>query len=139
MGVEPAEQLTGSQIEDLWRLYRAQWWSRERGLGDIWRMLEHTDVVIALAHAETGRLVAFARVLTDYVYKALVNDVMVDDGYKGMGLGRQLMDAVLEHPALRSVRHFELYCLPDVVGFYAKWGFTDGLDGLRFMRLVRDS
>jgi len=27
----------------------------------------------------------------------------------------------------------ELYCLPELVPFYRKWGFTEELGGLRFM------
>jgi hypothetical protein len=30
--------------------------------------------------------------------------------YRGMGLGKMLMDAVLAHPDLQQGRHFELYC-----------------------------
>jgi len=68
------------------------------------------------------------------VYKALILDVIVDVAYRGRELGRILMDTILQHPALRSVRHFELYCLPELMPFYRKWGFTDELGTLRFMR-----
>jgi hypothetical protein len=48
-----------------------------------------------------------------------------------------LMDAVVNHPALRSVTHLELYCLPEMTPFYERWGFTTDLGELRLMRLAR--
>lgn len=80
---------------------------------------------------------AFARVLTDFAIKALIFDVIVDGNYRQQGLGKKLVDAVVAHPALKAVRHLELYCLPELVPFYERWGFTDSLGGLRLMRLER--
>ncbi len=134
MSLEVVHWLTESQIKDLYALFQREWWTKGRELDDVKRMLEHTDVVVALCEPQTKRLIAFARVLTDRVYKALILDVIVDVAYRGTELGRTLMDTILQHPALSSVHHFELYCLPELIPFYRKWGFTDELGTLRFMR-----
>jgi len=136
MRFERIEQLTGGQINDLHRMYQEEWWTKGRGLEDVRRMLEHTNVIVGFCDAESQRLVAFARVLTDYVYKALVLDVIVEAGSRGRGLARTLMDAVVGHPSLASVRHFELYCRPELMPLYRKWGFSEELGELRFMRRV---
>ena len=98
------------------------------------RMLAHTDFVFGFVEEETGQMVAFARVLTDRVYKALVLDVIVAPAHRGAGLGRKLMDAMLAHPELRAVRHWELYCKPEMMPLYRKWGFTNELGEVSFMR-----
>jgi GNAT superfamily N-acetyltransferase len=134
MSFEAINRLTDQQIEDLYALYQSEWWTKGRHPPDIRRMLQHSDVIIGYCDIETKRLIAFARVLTDYVYKALIFDVIVDVTYRSAGLGRALMDAIIEHPDLRSIRHFELYCLPEMVPFYQKWGFMADLGDLRFMR-----
>jgi len=134
MPIESIEQLTNRHIEQLHALYRAEWWTQDRQLEDVRHMLQHSDVVIALAEADTGQLAGFARVLTDYVYKALIFDVIVAEPQRGQGLGRVLMEAILNHAELQSVRHFELYCLPDMMPFYQQWGFTADLGKLRFLR-----
>lgn len=136
MRFERIEQLTGGQINDLHRMYQEEWWTKGRGLEDVRRMLEHTNVIVGFCDAESQRLVAFARVLTDYVYKALVLDVIVEAGSRGRGLARTLMDAVVGHPSLASVRHFELYCRPELMPLYRKWGFSEELGELQFMRRV---
>jgi GNAT superfamily N-acetyltransferase len=137
MSLQLVDHLTDAQILDLERLYQAEWWSKGRQLADIRKMLENTDVLVAFCDSNDGRLIAFARVITDYVYKALILDVIVDATHRGKDLGRALMDAIVEHPRLKGVKHFELYCRPELVPFYRKWQFTEDLGELRFMRKAK--
>src|SRR5689334_7500180 len=123
--VEIREHLDGAHIAQLMDLYAAEWWTNERELADVEAMLAGTDVVVALVHRPSDRLVGFARVLTDFVYQALVLDVIVAEDLRGTGLGATLMDAIVNHPRLAAVRTFELACQPELVPFYSRWGFTD--------------
>jgi GNAT superfamily N-acetyltransferase len=129
------EQLSDDQVETLQQLYAREWWSKGRSGEDIRRMLRQSDVMVGFLEPETEELIAFARVLTDYVYKALILDVIVSPAYRSNGLGRELMEAIFRHPMLQNVEHFELYCRPDMIPFYAEWGFTDVLD--QDLRLLR--
>lgn len=130
-------ELSGEQKDDLHELYRNEWWTADRKRADVDDVVEHSDEVFAFYDADTDRLAAFARVLTDYTYKAFVFDLIVAAEFRETGLGDRVMEAVLDAPALASVEHFELYCLPDLVGFYERWGFDDYLGDLRLMRLER--
>jgi GNAT superfamily N-acetyltransferase len=133
MELTQIDQLTERQVNDLLALYNQEWWCLGRRLEDVRRMLDGTGVTIGFADPD-GRLVAFARVLTDGVYKALIFDVIVAADYRDTGLGRRLMDTLVDHPRLRGVAHLELYCLPELEPFYRRWGFTSELGKLRFMR-----
>jgi predicted GNAT family N-acyltransferase len=139
MPIEAIERLTGEQVKDLHRLYQLEWWTQDRSLSDVECILQHSDVTVAFCDSATRRLLAFARVLTDYVYTALVMDVIVELSHRKTGMGRALMDAILNHPALGDVKRFELHCLPELVPFYQQWGFTDDLGEVRVMRLRRDA
>lgn len=134
MNVRQISQLTEAQKADLHRLYQEEWWTAGRERAALDSMLVESDLVVAFCDAATDELVAFARVLTDLVYKALVLDVIVKGEHRGEGLGGELMDAIVRHPALSEVEHIELYCLEALVPFYEQWGFTDDLGALRFMR-----
>lgn len=116
--------LTAAQIEELCRLYATQWWTGDRTVSGVRRMLAGSDVVVGLTDPADDRLVAFCRVLSDGVYRAVVYDVIVAESHQGRGLGRMLMDAVMGHPAVAGVARVELFCLPDMVPFYNKWGFS---------------
>ena len=133
-GPRRVDTLTEAQVEDLHRLYQNEWWTRGRTMEDVRRMLDATKILVGFADPKTDRLIAFARVVTDEIYKALVLDVIVAPAARQMGLGRALMDAVIAHPALAGVRHLELYCRPDMVPFYQRWNFEPAGDDLRFMR-----
>lgn len=133
-GFEFVNRLTSEHIEQLSRLYQAEWWSRGRNIEDVRRVVRHSDLIFSFCDSETGRLTAFARVLTDFVYKAVIFDVIVDRAHRHLGLGRMLLDAITAHPALLFVEHLELYCRPEMVPFYERWGFTADLGPMRLMR-----
>jgi ribosomal protein S18 acetylase RimI-like enzyme len=126
-------ELTGEQIDQLVALYRNEFWCSQRTRSDVERMLHHTDILVG-AVDEADNLIGFVRVLTDYAYKAAIFDLIVRPDWRGRDLGRRLMDAVISHPELRNVEHFDLNCLPEMFGFYEKWGFTSDIGGLGFMR-----
>ena len=92
-----------------------------------------STVVVGLVNAQ-GDLVAFARVLSDLTFKAFLFDVIVAAPYRDQGLGRELMEAILHHESLQDVKHFELYCLPEMTDFYRQYGFTDDVGAITFMR-----
>jgi len=65
---------------------------------------------------------------------ALILDVMVGAPWRGLGAGSPLMDAITAHPVLHDIESLELVCQPDLVPFYARWGFTDQVGSSRLMR-----
>ena len=75
--------LTDYRIEQLLELFRNEWWSRGRDTASVHEMLSSTDLVFALVEPSTDRLGAFARVLTDRVYFAIVLDVIVAPSLRG--------------------------------------------------------
>ncbi|CAD5955599.1 putative N-acetyltransferase ycf52 [Planktothrix tepida] len=117
------QELTPSQVQDLEQLYKQGWWSHQRTSKDIQKMLNHSDIIIGLVDSDTQKLIGFTRVLTDYTYRALIWDVLVESSYQNQGLGKKLIDEILTHPALKDVEAFLLMCLPEMVPFYEKLGF----------------
>lgn len=128
-------ELTESHIEQLHRLYQGEWWTKGRSLQETKQCVAGSQVCVGLVDAD-GDLVAFTRVVTDFTFKALIFDVIVDNSERGSGLGQQLLQLVKSHDKLRNVRHFELYCLPELYGFYRKYGFSENVGEIRLMRYV---
>jgi len=130
------DSLSEGHIEQLHALYQDEWWTKGRSLDATARCVRGSQICVGLETAE-GRLVGFARVLTDFTFKALIFDVIVAEGWRGFGLGDRLMQRVMEHPQLRRVSHFELYCLREMSSFYGRHGFSEDVGAIRLMRRAK--
>jgi len=131
------EQIDDRLRRDLMDLYRLEWWTDTRREDDVARMLQHTDLVVGVCTEPSDQLVGFTRVLTDRVYKALIFDVIVAQAHRGTGLGRRLVQYVIDHPMLAEVKHVELYCKPEMIPFYEHWGFSKPGADVNFLRMQR--
>jgi ribosomal protein S18 acetylase RimI-like enzyme len=99
-------------------LFRAQgWWPERRA--------EQMSAVIADAPAvgawHGDELVGFARAVTDQVLRAYVEDVIVSPRLQGCGIGRALMNCLLEQ--LQPIPVVTLFCSSGLVSYYQSIGF----------------
>lgn len=83
-----------------------------------------------------GRQVGVTRLITDGAVAGLISDVFVDARYRGKGLGKFLMQSVLEHPAASGLKRI-LLCTDDAHGLYRQFGFVDLSTPERWMELYR--
>ena len=96
-------------------------WARGRTVAETTPMVRHTDLFITAW--DDRRLIGCGRVLTDYVYRASIWDVMVDSAYQGQDVGTEIIHRILNHPALQRVELFWL-CTRDKETFYENLGFS---------------
>jgi GNAT superfamily N-acetyltransferase len=74
-------------------------------------------------YAENDGQVGFARVISDFATYAYIGDVFVLDSHRGQGLGKWLMECIMQHPALQGLRRWSLVT-GDAHGLYRQFGFT---------------
>ncbi len=70
------------------------------------------------------RHIGFARVITDGAITSTINDVIVDERWRGLLVGTRLMQHVIAHPLVAPT-----ICVlktRDAHGFYTKFGFVSG-------------
>ncbi len=121
--VRPTVSLvTSSDVDadELLALYRELGWHSHARPDRVAGVLANSDI-LAAAFDRDGRLVAFARVLTDHVLYAMVHDVMVAPRFQRRGLGSELVRVLLAE--LTSIRRVSLTCDPGVVPFYERLEF----------------
>lgn len=70
-----------------------------------------------------NRQIGFARVISDFSTIAYLGDIYVVDDYRGQGLSKKLMEAVMEHPNLQGLRRWILLT-STADWLYEKYGFT---------------
>jgi GNAT superfamily N-acetyltransferase len=118
-GYEISDERAALDLEAVCRLLADTYWAAGRSAERIARTVENS-IVFGLFHQ--GRQVGLARVLSDFAGTSYVCDVVVDPGHRGRGVGRWLMECVLEHPAVRETT--VLLVTRDAQEFYAKLGFV---------------
>jgi predicted GNAT family N-acyltransferase len=128
--------LSDAQVDDLMSLYTQEWWTDQRTREGVVDMLRHTSLILGLIDSN-DRLVAFCRLVTDFVYRGTLYDVIVRDDLRGCGLGKQLLDALLDLPRVSAIEIIDLTCRPDKELLYAKWDWVTQRDGLLTMRRRR--
>lgn len=70
-----------------------------------------------------NKQIGLARVISDFSTIAYLGDIYVLDQYRGQGLSKKLMDAVMIHPYLQGLRRWILLT-STADWLYEKYGFT---------------
>jgi GNAT superfamily N-acetyltransferase len=95
------------------------YWARGRPRDQIVRGIENS---VPFGVYREGEQVGFARIVTDYATFAWLADVYVLAQHRGQGLGKALIEAVIEHPAVAPLPRVVLATL-DAHGLYERYGF----------------
>ncbi|MBG6130501.1 N-acetylglutamate synthase-like GNAT family acetyltransferase [Aquimarina sp. EL_43] len=99
------------------------YWAKGRTKEQIQTTIEHSMCFgIYLDEKQIG----FTRVLTDYVVYAYLMDVFIIEQQQGNGYAKQLMQAVMGHPKLQTIRRWMLLT-KDAHKLYQQFGF-DSID-----------
>lgn len=69
------------------------------------------------------RLIGFGRVVSDFATFAYVGDVFILDEFRGRGLSKALMKAMIDHPNLQGLRRWVL-ATRDAHGLYEQFEFS---------------
>lgn len=93
--------------------------------------LERPEEVIAesIANSVTiglfseDRQVGFARAVTDKCTFAWVCDIMIHPDYRGVGLGKFIVECLSEHPDVARCKN-QLLRTDDAHGLYEQYGYT---------------
>ncbi len=106
---------------DMIHAYLVQaYWSPGRPRAVVEESLRHSRCY-GLYHGQTQ--VGLARVISDQAVFAYLCDVFILDAHRGHGLGKWLIDTILQDPVYRPVRRWML-ATRDAHGLYAQFGFT---------------
>ena len=118
--------------KELQDLYRFTHWGRSRSLEQIERMLQGTNLCFSVRYE--GKLVAFCRILTDFVFRGTIWDILVHPDHQGKGVGSKMMNYALTHPAIKDIPLITTYS-SDLVSFMKRHGFEDR-NGLMILQRV---
>lgn len=97
--------------------------------------IEHSFLIMSLFHKNDSskKLIAFARATSDSVFNATIWDVVVHPDFQGQGLGKHLINQVVQQLRYADINTITLFADPQVVSFYKHLGFISDPDGVKGM------
>ena len=105
-------------------------WAKNRSIEDLRLMLKGSVAVVSLWQGK--RLVGFGRATSDGIYRAVLWDIVIPEDLQGIGLGRQLVEALTNTPQIKSVERIYLMTT-NGTEFYRQLGFEEPA-GQKLMR-----
>ena len=100
-------------------LSKESYWAKGRTLEAVETTIENS---VCFGVYEDEKQIGFARVASDLAVFAYIMDVFVLDAYRGNGLGKLLMDSIINNELLRNVQIWML-ATDDAHGLYRQYGF----------------
>ena len=111
------------------------YWAAARSRDRIEASLQHS---LVFGVYEGTKQVGMARIVTDYATFAWLCDVFIDEAYRGKGIGKWLMEAIVAHPGLQGLKRM-LLVTRDAHGLYNQDGFTPLADPGGWMDRLGDA
>jgi GNAT superfamily N-acetyltransferase len=114
-------------------LSEESYWAAGRAHANVARSIDGSRPYSVFAD---GEQIAFARAVTDSATFAWICDVFVDAGHRGRGVGRWMVDSIIEDLSAEGVDRF-LLATKDAHGVYERSGFTPLEGAGRFLEIDR--
>ena len=107
-------------IDSLKRLLSTSYWAPNRSIDVIKTTIKNS---VCFSVHKDNEQVAFARVVTDYATFGYIADVIVDDKHKGNGIGKWLMDVLVNDERWKG--KLLMLATDDAHSLYARHGFKN--------------
>ena len=125
ISTDPARLNIDAIADMLTRAY----WAKGRTREVIARYLQYS---LTFGVFEGNRQIGLARVVSDYTTFAWLCDVFIHEDFRGLGVGKWLLETVHSHPDLQGLRRWML-ATHDAHGLYEQYGWTPLASPQRWM------
>ncbi|GEM_PF-1071422 len=118
--------------EKIIALYKeAGWWNIEddKNPGKVKNIVKNSFLFVGAFNKKN--LIGMARVLSDVVSDAYIQDVIVKKEFKNKGIGKKLINFILEYLEKRKISWIGLISVQESEGFYKKLGFDKLENGFK--------
>jgi N-acetylglutamate synthase-like GNAT family acetyltransferase len=114
-------------------LSERSYWGKGRSLEAVKLTIENS--LCFGIYDQDGKQLGFARLATDYTVFGWLMDVFILEEYRGLGLGKKLMEHVVGHPVVKNLRRVGL-ATADAHGLYRQFGFSHLSAPEKMMELI---
>lgn len=104
--------------ETILRFLGQSYWANTRSEDRINKSID-SSICFGVYHDEEQ--IGFARIVTDHATMYWLCDVFIDDDYRGMGIGKKLIETIVDYEELQGL--FGVLGTADAHGLYEQYGF----------------
>lgn len=115
-------------------LSERSYWAKGRSLKTV--KLTIANSLCFGVYNQEGKQLGFARVATDYAVFGWLMDVFVLEECRGQGIGKRLIEYIVEHPVIKNLRRIGL-ATSDAHDLYRQFGFSPVSSPEKMMEFVR--
>ncbi len=115
-------------------LSERSYWAKGRSTDAVKKSIENS--LCFGIYNQQGQQLGFARVATDYAIFGYLMDVFVLEEFRGHGLGKKLIEYVVNHPDIKNLQRIGL-ATSDAHKLYRQFGFSPVSFPEKMMELVR--
>ena len=115
--VEGADQIN---VDEVARLLKTTYWANRRSKEQIRKSMDNSSCY-GIYLDDEQKLIGFARVISDFATTYYLADVIIDQDYRHLGLGKALVSHIVTLPEYAGLRG--LLLTKDAHGLYQKFGF----------------
>ena len=108
------------------------YWAKGIPLETVQKSIENSD---CFGVYDDGKLVGFARVISDRATIGYLGDVFILESHRGKGLSKWLMECIMKYPDFKGFRRWILLTR-DAHELYKKFGFTGVVKPDIYMEIV---
>lgn len=106
-------------LELIYGFLKSSYWAKDQPFEKIKTSIDNS---LCFGLYKNEKQIGFARVLTDMARIAHLADVFILEPYRGMGLGKRLLQCIMAHPELENINKWML-ATKDAHSLYKKFGF----------------
>lgn len=110
--------------DEIVKLYKVGgWWKDSYDPSGIMPLIKGSFAFAVVIDKNSGKTIGMGRIISDGASDAYIQDLVVLPEYRGKGIGKQLVDALLEKCLSKELLWVGLIAEPGQEGFYLPSGF----------------
>ncbi|HBE80620.1 MAG TPA: GNAT family N-acetyltransferase [Firmicutes bacterium] len=105
-------------VDRVCELLKQSYWADKRSREKIEASIKNS---VGIGIYDKAKMIGFARIVTDHATMYWLCDVIIDEAYRGNGLGKKLIECITGMEELKGM--FGILATRDAHGLYEKYGF----------------
>lgn len=123
--------------DDYWKLFQTTGWNEAYNFSvdDLSKAIQGSWYCISVY--DLTELIGFGRVISDGVHHAFIVDLIIHPDYQGEGVGKQLLNLLVDKCKELQIKDIQLFAAKDKSGFYERNGFEkrpDDSPGMQYKK-----